>query len=692
MLKSNDGDDLFYDSVDSFRSCDSLSPEESPSQIVELDYRIWKSEPVSVLERRNRFLQGMGFNEFVPPQVSHSEEIIVDKFSSGSLPKNFELERIAECSSAVTRFSPLTSNRGEGEASCSGRDLNEETKFVTYQLGKQKSREGKTCDSEQPTGLLPNAPREATAHGEEHIGELNTSKMRIKSWWNRIVQKRMKERIQKTGGSSMECTVPSTNRMNVRHNAKKCLEFSAVYMQQQIQAHKGFIWTMKFSPDGQYLASGGEDGVVRIWHVTSTDASSKNLIAKDASTLVHKARGRKLLPGKKRSKSASVVIPQKAFKIDESPIHEFYGHTDDVLDICWSKSNCLLSSSKDETVRLWQVGSDECLQVFPHNNYVTCIQFNPIDDGFFISGSIDGKVRIWGLSENRVVDWADVRDIITAICYQPDGQGFVVGSISGHCRFYDTSGNNLQLDAQISVQGKKKSSNSRITGFQFSPEDAQKVMITSADSKVRIFYGLDVVHKYRGLRKSGSQMSASFTSNGSHIISVGEDSRVYMWNYDGLCTASSKQAKSTNSCEHFFFEGVSVAAPWLGMEHERMDSNLESSAPAVDPIVSSSLLRDSARFSLGGWFSMDGRLRGLATWPEEKLPLWSVPVQENDHSHQNHNDNQDQDHPHPQDHHKKPYTHKNRAALSSTWGLVIVTGGYDGVIRTFHNYGLPVRL
>lgn len=53
---------------------------------------------------------------------------------------------------------------------------------------------------------------------------------------------------------------------------------------------------------------------------------------------------------------------------------------------------------------------------------VTCIQFNPVNDNYFISGSIDGKVRVWGLSDNRVADWADVRDVITAICYQPDGK------------------------------------------------------------------------------------------------------------------------------------------------------------------------------------------------------------------------------------------------------------------------------
>ena len=30
-------------------------------------------------------------------------------------------------------------------------------------------------------------------------------------------------------------------------------------------------------------------------------------------------------------------------------------------------------------------GQDECLKVFRRNNYVTCIQLNPIDDNYFIS-------------------------------------------------------------------------------------------------------------------------------------------------------------------------------------------------------------------------------------------------------------------------------------------------------------------
>ena len=53
---------------------------------------------------------------------------------------------------------------------------------------------------------------------------------------------------------------------------------------------------------------------------------------------------------------------------------------------------------------------------------MTCVQFNPTDERYFISGSIDGKVRIWDVLDKRVVNWADTRNIITAVSYQSDGK------------------------------------------------------------------------------------------------------------------------------------------------------------------------------------------------------------------------------------------------------------------------------
>lgn len=112
----------------------------------------------------------------------------------------------------------------------------------------------------------------------------------------------------------------------------------------------------------------------------------------------------------------------------------------------------LLSASMDKTARLWRVGCDSCLKVFFHNNYgkpfphelmyfktcrsspydadinfviyyaVTCVQFHPTSDNYFISGCIDGLVRIWDVRKCLVVDWANSKEIITAVCYRPDGK------------------------------------------------------------------------------------------------------------------------------------------------------------------------------------------------------------------------------------------------------------------------------
>lgn len=55
-------------------------------------------------------------------------------------------------------------------------------------------------------------------------------------------------------------------------------------------------------------------------------------------------------------------------------------------------------------------------------NAVTCVQFNPVDDSYFLSGSLDYKLRTWSIPGHQVVDWIDLREMITAVSYVPDGE------------------------------------------------------------------------------------------------------------------------------------------------------------------------------------------------------------------------------------------------------------------------------
>lgn len=68
------------------------------------------------------------------------------------------------------------------------------------------------------------------------------------------------------------------------------------------------------------------------------------------------------------------------------------------------------------------ISHSQILFLFGCGYSVTCIQFNPVNDDYFISGSLDAKVRIWSIQDRQVVDWNDLHEMVTAACYTPDGQ------------------------------------------------------------------------------------------------------------------------------------------------------------------------------------------------------------------------------------------------------------------------------
>ncbi|KAI0507738.1 hypothetical protein KFK09_013866 [Dendrobium nobile] len=696
MQMSNVDGEVFFDSLDNNRnSVDSISSFFSVDEDLETNLRIldpqfWTSDMMSVSERRKNFARLMGFDEFVSSQEVCSLDP-TEPLSDISADQ-IELERLSESSGAALNSFSTTNDGGVGDSLCCIRDLDSGKKFTVHDTGEnglsaliREAGSGKYLtlkDFEKLLGLschvLKLMQREQ-AFGDKYGQGFSGSKKPLSSWWRRLISKRPTAGFCKNEVSIKNSQVPRPMTTKVQQHRKSCRELTALFTGQEIKAHKGLIRTMKFSPSGCYIASGGEDCVVRIWQIRELEAFCKCSIADGSAKFIGKVDSSKSLTGRKGSDSAPIVIPKKGFRIMETPLQEFHGHTSDILDLSWSNSNCLLTSSMDKTVRMWKVGFDGCLKIFQHNDYVTCIQFNPVDERYFISGSIDGKVRIWSVSESQVVDWADIRDIVTSLCYRPDGKGFVVGSINGNCRFYVYSGNSIRLDTQFCIEGKRKSAGKRITALQFSPENPDKVMITSADSRVRIFDGLGVVHNFKGLRQTKSHLSASFTSDGRYIVSVGEDSNVYVWNCDLLSKPSSKEAKSIRSFELFFSEGVSVAVPWPKMEHRTAPctNGLLLPSPPLKILEPSTWLWDSDCLYLGSWLFSEGVSR---VGPEEKLPKSPQTLSNSDNLNNVKAKNE------------IVYRYPQLTSLAAIWSLVIVTASTDGRIRSFHNYGLPVLL
>ncbi|CAA3006916.1 WD repeat-containing 44 [Olea europaea subsp. europaea] len=516
---------------------------------------------------------------------------------------------------------------------------------------------------------------------------------------------------------SQDMSFHGPERIRVRQYGKSVKELTAVYKSQEIQAHNGSIWTIKFSLDGKYLASAGEDCVIHVWQVSETERKGDLLLDKleDGNfNLLFQANGSpepsSMSPNldshsekRRRGRSSisrksvsfeQILVPETIFALLEKPICSFQGHLDDVLNLSWSKSQQLLSSSMDKTVRLWDLSSKSCLKIFSHSDYVTCIQFNPVDDRYFISGSLDGKVRIWSIPDHQVVDWSDLHEMVTAACYTPDGQGALVGSYKGSCHLYITTENKLQQKSQINLENKKKKSHhKKITGFQFAPGSSSEVLITSADSRIRVVDGVDLVHKFKGFHNTNSQISASITANGRYVISASDDSSVYIWKHEGESRPNGNKGVTViQSYEHFHCQDVSVAIPWPGIadtwgfqdtcsggQNGYFDEVSTDNHPPTPVEEETNINESSPLGSRGSGSPLNGIISnatnnclfdGIVTWPEEKLlsacknrsPRVSVDFSNG--------------------------LIQNRSA----WGMVIVTAGLGGEVRTFQNFGLPVRI
>lgn len=655
-------------------------------------FDIWIQRPESVEARRSKFFNWLGMD--------------VDKSSNDDSKDNCgfeeEVDRIPSMSGPVLR-SPSFDKRlssNWSSTSCSSVNDSELHGDLIRKENLDGGKESNVADQnrESVSDIVVRIERtdrcssssstssEFSMVGNTTMGSSVWPTKSVKKWW--LSRLRSFTCVMESGDESCKCDLTAgarIQRVKVHQSKKQSKELSALYFGQNIQAHKGAILAMKFSPDGQFLASAGEDGIVRIWQVVEDDRSNEHDIPDmDPScvyfTMDHLSELKPLSmdrgkSGKFRrtSDSACVVLPPKVFRLLEKPLHEFQGHTGEILDISWSRHNCLLSSSVDKTVCLWAVGLDHCLKVFPHNDYVTCVQFNPVDDNYFVSGSIDGKVRIWEISHCKVVNWTEIKDIVTAVCYRPDGQGGIIGTITGSCRFYTISDNQLELDAPIFLHNKKKSSGKRITGFQFSPQDPSKVMVSCADSQVRVIQGVNVIGKYKSLRSTGSYCSAFLTSDGRHIVSASEDSNVYVWKCIDIDYQDPSQIKKVKSCERFL-SNASVALPWPGLQIENRRRGWRNGASSGTPHGGCSVL-SPANFSCGQEYIFESYCsKGSALWPEEKL-LTRSPLGITSSIH------------------KSEYKFLRTCQSisdSHAWGLVIVTAGWDGQIRSFHNYGLPV--
>jgi WD40 repeat protein len=185
------------------------------------------------------------------------------------------------------------------------------------------------------------------------------------------------------------------------------------------------VFSVALNADGSMLATGGEDGSVRLWDVASRQQRGSPLTGHTARVMdiAFSPDGRSLA-------TASSDKTVRVWNISSGQSVVLTGHTGAVWAVAFSPNGgSVATASSDGTVRLWNAssGAQSGAAFTGHTNWVVDVEFSP-DGRMLASASYDHSVRLWNISGSQVGALTGHTDKVYQVAFSPDGA--TVASVS----------------------------------------------------------------------------------------------------------------------------------------------------------------------------------------------------------------------------------------------------------------------
>lgn len=189
-----------------------------------------------------------------------------------------------------------------------------------------------------------------------------------------------------------------------------------------LRGHNSPVLCLTFSPDGRILVSGGEDNLVRFWNIETLTPIDPPLAghAEPVTSLAYSTDGARIASG---GQDGTILLWDGTSRtmVDTN----FVGHHSTVTSIAFSPDGTrIVSGSRDRSVSLWnalsgtQIGSP----MEGHEDWVTGVQFSP-DGSRVVSGSHDGTVRLWDVELHAAIEPALLgpHEFVESVAFDSDG-------------------------------------------------------------------------------------------------------------------------------------------------------------------------------------------------------------------------------------------------------------------------------
>lgn len=280
--------------------------------------------------------------------------------------------------------------------------------------------------------------------------------------------------------------------------------------------HPEGVFNAVYSPDGKWIATTCKDNNARIWAVGQGDSPVAIL-------------GR---PNSMGDKSKNTT------------------HKQPLLSIAFSSdSNYIVTSSEDNTAKVWKVGdweqSEPLATLTGHENHVLTAAFSP-DGKEIVTASRDKSARIWRKTDEHKWVSADIlsghESVVFRAVFSPDGEKILTASEDNSAWIWEKQNNHWQHVQSLPPQDNNIKIEIEDANFD---KEGKHVVIVGRDKSITIF---EVGNRGGSLRNFGGHdaeiFSADFSPNdNSMVVTASADytARIWKWQTDPQETSGDAQ-------------------------------------------------------------------------------------------------------------------------------------------------------